>query len=60
MACTHPDRLSLWTYNMASITYLNIAVKVMYWFLFENVFRSPPLMSKLGFVYWSAVCISQP
>lgn len=45
--------LSLWTYNMASTTYLNIAVKVVYWFLFEEVWRGPDLMSGRGFVYWA-------
>ena len=47
--------LSLWTYNMASTTYLNIAVKVVYWFLFEEVWRGPDLMSGRGFVYWAIV-----
>jgi hypothetical protein len=47
--------LALWTYTMASVTYLNIAVKVVYWFLFEDLFRGPPLMSRMGFVYWTVV-----
>ena len=47
--------LSLWTYNMASTTYLNIAVKVVYWFLFEEVWRGPELMSGKGAVYWGIV-----
>lgn len=40
---------------MASVTYLNIAVKVVYWWLFEDIWRGPPLMSRKGFFYWTAV-----
>ena len=48
-------RLSLWTYVMASVTYMNICVKIIYWFLFEEVFRGPALMSTAGFFYWTGV-----
>ena len=45
--------------NMASVTYLNIAVKVLYWLLFEEVFRGPALMSTKGFFYWTGLqCFS--
>ena len=47
--------LSLWTYTMASVTYLNIAVKVVYWFIFEDLISGPDLMSKMGFVWWVVV-----
>ncbi|ORX40321.1 transmembrane amino acid transporter protein-domain-containing protein [Kockovaella imperatae] len=47
--------LSLWTYTMASVTYLNIGVKIIYWLLFEECFRGPPLMSTKGFFYWTAL-----
>lgn len=40
---------------MASVTYLNIAVKVVYYFIFEDIFHGPDLMSKMGFVYWTLV-----
>ena len=43
------------TSTMASVTYLNIAVKVLYWFIFGQLFRGPPLMSKMGFIYWTTV-----
>lgn len=40
---------------MASVTYLNIAVKVVYWFIFEDLFRGPALMTRAGFIYWTIV-----
>jgi hypothetical protein len=51
-------RLALWTYTMASVTYLNIAVKVVYWLLFEDVFHGPELMTWAGFVYWTIVSVN--
>ena len=40
---------------MASVTYLNIAVKIVYWLIFEQVWQGPPLMSRKGFFYWTGV-----
>lgn len=40
---------------MASVTYMNICVKIIYWFIFEELFRGPPLMSTAGFFYWTGV-----
>jgi hypothetical protein len=38
----------LWKYTMVLVVYLNIGVKIVYWFLFEDIFCGPLLMSHMG------------
>lgn len=51
------NAFTLVTYSIAGALYANIACKVVYSFLFEDLTKGPSLMSFKGRIYWTMIVI---